>query len=103
MPDTFIYMWTYEVSPESVDEFLQLYGPRGAWVALFRRASGYLDTQLFADRDRRGRFLTIDRWESSDAFTSFRTDFAAEFERLDGLGQMLTTRESRVGEFDPVV
>lgn len=102
MLESFIYIWTYEVSPESVDEFLELYGPKGAWVALFRRAPGYLDTQLLSDPSRPGRYLTIDRWNSRAAFTSFRNEFAAEFESLDQLGQTITTDETKIGEFDSV-
>ncbi len=95
----FVYIWAYEVLPGRVDDFNELYGPQGAWVALFRRAPGYLDTELLLDRTQAGRFVTIDRWESSDAFTSFRDKFAEEFDRLDRLGEQLTSHEVLLGEF----
>jgi hypothetical protein len=43
--------------------------------------------------------VTIDRWESKVAFTSFRDKFAEEFDRLDRLGEQLTSHEVLLGEF----
>lgn len=82
-----------------VDDFCELYGPRGAWVALFRRAPGYLDTELIVDRNQRSRFVTIDRWESKEAFDSFRTKFGTDFDHIDRLGEELIERETMLGEF----
>jgi len=93
------YLWAYEVSPEMVDDFYELYGPEGAWVALFRRAPGYLDTELIVDRNQPSRFVTIDRWESKEAFDSFRTEFGTDFDQLDRLGEELIERETMLGEF----
>lgn len=97
--DSYIYLWVYEVSPEAVDDFCELYGPDGAWVALFRQAPGYLDTQLLEDRHQMGRFVTIDRWESEEAFSNFRAAFEDHFDHLDHLGEELTVRETPLGEF----
>ena len=97
----FIYVWAYRVSPGRVDEFLRLYGPDGAWVRLFRLAPGYLDTDLYRDRNEPSRYVTIDRWESAEAFREFRLEFAADFDRLDQDGQRLTLEETPLGEFTP--
>jgi heme-degrading monooxygenase HmoA len=99
LADSYIYLWAYEVSPEAVDDFCELYGPEGPWVALFRKAPGYLDTQLLEDRSQTGRFVTIDRWESEEAFSNFRAKFGDEFDRLDQLGERLTVRETPLGGF----
>ncbi|MGD2061254.1 MAG: antibiotic biosynthesis monooxygenase [Acidimicrobiia bacterium] len=101
MPDPFVYLWDYRVSLERLDEFRELYGPNGSWVELFRRAPGYQDTQLLRDRNEAGRFVTIDRWESEEAFVSFRARFAVEFDHLDRLGEQLTIEETALGEFSP--
>jgi heme-degrading monooxygenase HmoA len=87
------------VRPERANEFRRLYGPEGAWVRLFRQAPGYLETHLYRDRSDEARYLTIDRWESEDAFRRFRARFADEFERLDGEGEDLTLEETSLGEF----
>lgn len=89
------------MSPGRLDEFFELHGPEGSWVALSRQAPGYLDTQLPSDRNESSRFITIDRWESKDAFTTFRETFAREYEHLDRLGDQLTDEEIPLGEFRP--
>ena len=100
---TFLYIWAYEVAPENRDEFRDLYGPTGRWVALFRQAHGYVDTQLLVDLDEDGRFVTIDRWESKAAFDVFRSEFAEEFDALDAHGESLTLTEVLLGEFGPAL
>lgn len=98
-PSPFVYVWSYEVTPDNRDAFFDLYGPEGSWVALFRQASGYLDTQLLADLNQVGRFVTIDRWASKEDFDRFRTDHTQEFDRLDTLGEEITSTEMLLGEF----
>ena len=98
-----MYLWSYRVSPGREAEFRQLYGPEGRWVRLFRQAPGYLGTDLYRDRGEAGRYLTIDRWESEEAFRAFRARFAEEFERLDSDGEYLTSEETPLGEFGAVL
>jgi heme-degrading monooxygenase HmoA len=99
--DPFTYIWAYRVPPERVDEFRSLYGPDGPWVRLFRQAPGYLDTVLYRDRNDGARYLTIDRWESEEAFRDFRARFAEDFDRLDSDGEHLTLEETPLGELGP--
>lgn len=96
---TFVYMWEYHVPPESVDQFRELYGSHGEWVKLFRRAAGFVETTLFQDSKDHRRYVTVDRWESEASFREFRATFAAEFERLDRAGELLTLGENPLGEF----
>ena len=95
----FVYLWEYVVPPENQAEFEREYGPEGAWVALFSKAPGYLDTVLLRDRSRSNRFLTIDRWESEQAHAEFREAFSAEFEKLDARCERLTGSETLIGHF----
>ena len=69
----YVYVWEFKVRPGCEAEFERNYGPDGSWVELFRAAHGYLDTILLRDLGRGRRYLTIDRWESEDAYRSFRT------------------------------
>lgn len=98
----FSYVWEYDVPPEAVPEFLQHYAPEGTWARLFRRAAGYQGTQLYRDRRRPERFLTVDHWRDEAALAAFRRDFAAEFEALDGACAHLTRRETHLGDFEPI-
>ncbi len=98
---TFTYIWEYRVLPENIDQFHQLTGSHGAWVQLFERAAGFIETTLYQVRTDHLRYVTVDRWESEAAFTEFRSAFAAEFDRLDRAGERLTLDERSLGEFGP--
>ena len=80
---SYVYFWEYKVYQATVPDFVLLYGPDGEWVELFRRAEGYVRTQLFADDDDETRFATRDEWESQEAWERFRREFAEEFERIE--------------------
>jgi quinol monooxygenase YgiN len=100
--ERYTYIWEYEVPASTEAEFLLHYAPDGTWVELFRRSSGHLATELYRDRDRSERFVTIDHWSSEAAFREFRSRFAAEFEALDHRCARLTRHEASLGEFRSV-
>lgn len=97
----FVYIWEYEVRPKRREAFLKNYSPDGTWATLFRKARGYLRTQLLEDRVDPCRFVTIDTWETPEHHEAFRRDFASEFQRLDHHCESLTVSESLIGHFDP--
>jgi heme-degrading monooxygenase HmoA len=96
----FVYVWEYEVRPEHREAFLTNYSTDGTWVALFRKAPGYLRTKLLEDRADASRFVTIDSWETAEHHESFRREFASELQRLDLHCETLTSSESLIGHFD---
>ena len=98
----FMYVWEFTVAPGQEPGFLELYGPEGAWVRLFRTASGYIDTRLLRSAAEPARFATIDRWESEAAFRRFRREYAAEFEAIDAAGARLTVHERLIGEYTEI-
>lgn len=85
----FVRIWDYDVPDEFMAAFRAAYGARGAWAELFRRAPGFLGTELYRDGNRGDRFLTIDRWRSEQHWRSFQAAFGSAYEaldaRLDGL------------------
>jgi len=95
----YVYIWEYEVIPSKKEEFMHAYGPAGAWVALFARASGYIDTFLLNDQTNPTRFLTIDRWSTADAHNAFITQYRAEYEELDKSCESLTSHEANLGSY----
>jgi heme-degrading monooxygenase HmoA len=99
MPAGYTYLWEFIVEPDQLEEFQREYGPSGPWVALFRRAPGYLDTRLLRDRADPQRLITIDRWTSAEAHHSFRSAFAREYAELDARCAHLSARETSLGEF----
>jgi heme-degrading monooxygenase HmoA len=95
----YTYLWEFIVEPAQLEEFQRQYAPTGPWIALFRRAPGYLDTRLLRDRTDPRRFITIDRWTSAEAHRAFRSAFAREYAELDARCAHLTSRETALGEF----
>jgi heme-degrading monooxygenase HmoA len=93
-------LWTYDVRPEAADLFERGYGPAGAWVALFRRAEGYLGTELL--RGPASSYLTIDRWRSRGDFEAFMAACRDEYEAIDRATERLTVTERRLGEWEAV-
>ena len=96
---TFTYIWEYRIKPDAESAFREHYGPEGDWVRLFRKATGHIGTQLYQDREDPKRYVTVDRWESEQAFRNFRKRFATEFAELDKLCEGFTMSETPLGSF----
>lgn len=94
----FTYIWAFSVAPSTVTQFEFEYGPRGAWVALFRTAPGYLETLLLHDNADPLRYVTVDRWKSEDAHNAFRSANLKQCEEIDRRCQGYTTSEQPLGE-----
>lgn len=97
-----VYVWEYRVRPDKIEEFLAAYGPDGDWVRLFRKAGGYLSTELLSDSEDPLRFLTVDRWNSKEARDLFRDRFDSEFAGLDKRCEGFTETERFLGDFEAV-
>jgi heme-degrading monooxygenase HmoA len=79
----FVRVWEYEVPLDRTGAFTTAYAADGPWGELFRRAGGFLGTELYRDSARPGRYLTIDRWQDEQAWQAFRTAFRPDYESLD--------------------
>jgi heme-degrading monooxygenase HmoA len=97
-----IIIWEFTVREQYIQEFTSACGSNGAWASLFRRAEGYLGTQLLHSSDEPNIFLTVDRWESASCFESFQERFAAEYKKLDTQFAPYTASEKKVGVFSEV-
>jgi heme-degrading monooxygenase HmoA len=98
----YIYAWEFTAAPDKLEEFKRVYGAEGDWVKLFRRASGYIRSELIQDQANPARFVTVDYWESEDAWRAFRDKFLHEYENLDVVCEQVTIREREIGRFKPV-
>jgi heme-degrading monooxygenase HmoA len=92
-------LWEFVVKPEAVTHFQELYGPHGAWAALFRRHPGFMGTRLLRDAGDGQRFLTVDSWESESRFAEMRRAAQEEYARLDAECENLTLSEREIGMF----
>jgi len=104
----FTTLWRFDAAPERQAQFESAYGPDGDWVRLFRRAPGYVGSELLPQGTPRGdqgakslQYLTVDRWESVAAWRAFRERFAEDYERLDRDFEALTTREAPLASIRP--
>jgi len=99
---SYAYVWEYTVSEANRGAFEEAYGPSGTWVELFRRAPGYVATELHRDREDASRYLTIDYWESEADWQAFRERWADEFEELDARCELLTTAERQIARLERI-
>ena len=99
MAESFIHVWEFVIDDARRTEFELHYGPRGAWAVLFRRAQGFLGTQLLRDEASPGRYLPIDRWQGVEAYREFRRQFGEEYAALDRQCAAYTRQERAIGSF----
>jgi heme-degrading monooxygenase HmoA len=95
----YVIVWEFRVRQEKEQEFVEKYGPEGAWARFFRGSERYIRTELVHDVVDRSRFLTLDYWQTEADFDDFRKRNLAGYERLDQEFESLTENESRVGAF----
>ncbi len=95
----FLALWEFEVKPGSEELFEKVYGPDGAWVKLFVQDSQYRGTRLVKDVEREGVYLTLDFWETREAYEKFKKENSAEYDRIDRECEEMTAGEKRLGEF----
>lgn len=96
----YVMIWEYQVRAERVAEFEEIYTATGAWAKLFQRSPGYLGTELLLDTSRPHRYITIDRWRSSQAYLTFLAERKNEYESLDAQCAVLTEQETRLGTWE---
>ncbi len=92
-------LWEYSVPLDQITDFERHYNSSGTWVIFFRRAATYHGTALFRDADTPGRHVTLDYWDSFEAYQSFCTEHEAEYRRIDAMCATLTSSERRLGIF----
>jgi heme-degrading monooxygenase HmoA len=95
----FVRIWQFRARPEKAGEFQTVYGSSGAWAQLFGRAAGYLGTELLESATDSATFLTVDRWESAEAWAAFLSAWPEEYAALDRQCEPLTVVEMEVGTF----
>ena len=101
-PAMYIIIWEFRPAENRRDDFEVAYGAKGRWAQLFARASGYQGTELVQDAEDGTRYVTIDRWESAQAYAEFRSNYDAEYCELDAACEALTSAEALVGRFHAV-
>ena len=96
-------IWEYQVRAAQLLEFEKMYESNCIWAELFRRASGYISTELMHNVKHPPRYITIDRWDSSESYEIFRSQFRKEYETLDAQCEGLTEQETLLGKWESVI
>lgn len=97
---SYAIVWEFMVPALKVPDFEAAYGPEGPWAHLFKRAAGFVELMLLRCEDHAGRYLTVDRWVSIEAFEDFKRVFAADYHALDAQFEGLASTEARLGSFN---
>lgn len=92
----FLTLWEFEVKSGSEALFERAYGREGEWVRLFRRDPRYRGTRLLRDVRRERVYVTIDEWESREAYEEFLEKCAEEYVEIDERYEGLTVRETKL-------
>ena len=95
----FVALWEFEVKPRCEEKFEKVYGADGAWAKLFAQDAAYRGTRLVKDVERERVYLTLDFWETRDAYERFKKENATEYERIDRECEGMRVRENRLGEY----
>jgi heme-degrading monooxygenase HmoA len=92
-----VRIWRFRVPSEKAKEFRAVYSAAGEWARLFRRQTGFLGTELLQSVTHPDIFLTIDRWDSAEAWAAFLRAWGDEYAALDRRCEKLTVAEEEVG------
>jgi heme-degrading monooxygenase HmoA len=95
----FVRIWQFRTAPEHAAEFRRVYGGDGDWAQLFRRAVGYRSTELLESTTDPHTFVTIDRWDSEEAWKTFLERWRERYDALDARCAALTLGETELGTF----
>ncbi len=98
----FVALWEFEVKPGGEERFEKAYGPGGEWARLFRSDANYRETRLLRDPWRPAVYLTLDFWNSREAYERFMAACKDEYAALDATGEELTSKERRMGWYELV-
>jgi len=95
----FVIVWEFHARANKQREFEKAYAPDGVWGTLFRSGDGYIRTELIRDREDPLRYVTIDVWQSRQAYERFKKKNWAEYQAIDKKCESLTRSEKLIGEF----
>ena len=95
----YVIVWEFEIHQEHRELFLDCYSSTGTWARLFRRAPGYIGTELLTCTESPDHYITIDRWREMDSYLHFQQEFGESYRLLDRQLEGCTTSERKIGTF----
>jgi hypothetical protein len=96
----FLVLWEFDVKPGLESRFEKVHGPDGDWAQFFRGDPHYRETRLLRGALRPRADLTLDFWDSRDAYAHFRQQNREAYLVLDHACEAMTLSEKHLGSFD---
>lgn len=93
-------LWQFRPPSGGEDAFARAYASDGPWAGLFSRAAGFIGTRVMRSAERSGWWLTIDSWDSADAFDDFLKAHGEAYAALDRKLEGLAGDEKFIGAYD---
>ena|ERR1700757_2019590 len=97
---SYVAIWEFLVKGDCQAQFEAVYGPKGEWAIFFEQDPAYCGTDLVRDVQNNRRYVTLDYWNSRQAYEEFRSKQAAGYREIDARCESLTERETNLGGFD---
>ncbi len=91
----YVIVWRFKARDAA--EFERHYGPDGTWAAFFHRDPAFVRTELL--RGEGTEYVTLDYWQSKEAFLAFCAANLAKYEAIDRKFEALTESEEHIGDF----
>ncbi|MBM4165696.1 MAG: hypothetical protein FJ218_02045 [Ignavibacteria bacterium] len=95
----YFIIWEFCVARGKEKEFKRKYDSNGTWAHFFSREKGYQKTMLLAQKEHHRYFVTVDIWDSEEAYKQFREKHLHEYSAIDKVCEELTESEKHIISF----
>lgn len=92
--------YRYRVHPTQTQAFEHAFGPSGPWRKLFAGEGAYRRSRLFRHRADPTIYVTVDVWDSKEAWNDFRARKGEAYARFDRDLRMLYLEEHFLGYYE---
>jgi heme-degrading monooxygenase HmoA len=92
-------MWEFHVASGKEKEFKRAYDANGTWARFFSQETGYKKTMLLPQKERHHSYVTVDIWDSEEAYKLFREKHLHEYNTIDNICEELTESEKHIISF----
>ena len=96
----FVRIWQYDVAEGREGDFKRIYAADGDWATLFAVSDGYLGTELYRCIGTSGRYITVDRFSSAEAWDRLLDEQGPRYVEIDRLAEATTSRERELAAVD---
>ena len=93
-------IWQYDVFEKENINFIKAYKSDGDWVHLFKKADGFIETELIHDIEHPTKFITIDKWRTKESYYQFKAMFKSDYLKMDKQFEDFSKSEIHIGYFD---